>query len=366
MSLQRNRKISLSDINTSLTVTNGNMGIGTTAPSHILDVNGGVRSTNFTTTNALITNVTTGTLSVSSLISVSDTANAPAGAVTGTNVQFSNDGLNYRHQNPPDEFNPTGSYEYRPYYYSSEYFVTALPVDPTPGYYPYSAFYYPTAFKYTGSSSAVINWRVQTPGASAPMFGTYTIYIDILDTDGTTIISTPTSLVYSSGSLVTDTGVQTTTLNQNQYIRFRGVGGMGPNINNFIFTYDLSANVSGLIANSSGITTGSLNATSINCGNINGPIFTTQNTQSTLNRSFDTVYQNTTGKSMFVSVTANVGTMFETIECITDSNSNPTTSVVGGAIYSHSGSFSFVVLSGNYYKVIRSANASIVCWTEWS
>ena len=245
----------------------GNVGICTTVPSHTLDVNGGMCSTNFTTTNALITNVTTATLNVStgittalaqisnlrvsSLISVSDTANAPAEVFAGRKVEFISGGLGYWHQLVPS------GYEGRPYYYSSSYFVTALPVDPTPGYNPYSSFYNPTAFKYTGSSSAVVNWRVQTPGASAPMMGTYTIYVDILDTNGTTIISTPATLVYSSGSLVTDTGIQTTTLNQNQYIRFRG-SGMSATIEDFIFTYDLSTNVSGLIANSSGVTTGSL------------------------------------------------------------------------------------------------------------
>jgi hypothetical protein len=67
--------------------------------------------------------------------------------------------------------------------------------------------------------------------------------------------------VYSSGSLVTDTGIETTTLNQNQYIRFRG-SGTSATIEDFIFTYDLSTNVSGLIASSSGITTGTLKATS--------------------------------------------------------------------------------------------------------
>jgi hypothetical protein len=259
MSLQQNRKVSFSDINKSLSVTNGNTGIGTTAPSHTLDVNGGLRSTNFTTANALISNVTTTTLSVSSLISVSDTANAPAEVFAGRKVEFISGGLGYWHQLVPS------GYEGRPYYYSSSYFVTALPVNPDPNYSPYSSFYNPTAFKYTGSSSAVVNWRVQTPGASAPMFGTYTIYIDILDTDGTTIISTPATLVYSSESLVTDTGIQTTTLNQNQYIRFRAVDGamgMMGTIEDFIFTYDLSTNVSGLIANSSGITTGTLKATS--------------------------------------------------------------------------------------------------------
>ena len=236
-------------------ITSGNINI--TSLATIVNAN----VTTMTAGNARVTNVTTGTLNVSSIISVSDTANAPAGAVTGSNVIFASGGMSYNHQIPPDEYNPNGSTESRPYYYSSDYFVTALPVDPTPGYNPYAYFYNPTAFKYTGSSSATINWRVQTPGANAPMFGTYTIYIDILDTNGTTILSTPATLVYSSGSLVTDTGVQTTTLNSNQYIRFRGDGGMGPSINNFVFTYDLQVNVNSLIANSSGVTVGSLKAT---------------------------------------------------------------------------------------------------------
>ena len=71
MSLQQNRRVSFSDMNRSLTVTNGNTGIGTTAPAHMLDVNGGMRSINFTTTSALITNVTTGTLNASTGITAS-------------------------------------------------------------------------------------------------------------------------------------------------------------------------------------------------------------------------------------------------------------------------------------------------------
>ena len=238
-------------------ITSGNINI--TSLATILNAN----VTTMTAGNARVTNVTTGTLNVSSIISVSDTANTPAGAVTGTNVRFTSGGINYLHQNPPDEYNPNGSTASRPYYYSSDYFVTALPVDPTPGYDPYAYFYNPTAFKYVGSGSTVVNWRVQTPGANAPMFGTYTIYIDILDTNGTTIISTPATLVYSSGSLVTDTGVQTTTLNSNQYIRFRAVDGASGtmSIDNIVFTYDLQVNVNSLVANSSGVTVGSLKAT---------------------------------------------------------------------------------------------------------
>jgi len=291
----------------------GNVGIGTTAPVHLLDVNGGLRSTNFTTTNALITNVTITALNVSANSSgVSETANVPPGAVTGTNVEFMNNGLSYRHQNPPDEFNPNGSYEGRPYYYSSEYFVTALPVDPDPNYSPYHPYYNPTAFKYTGSSSASINWRVQTPGASAGFFGTYTIYVDILDTDGTTIISTPTSLVYSSGLLVTDTGIQTTTLNPNQYIRFRGVGSGMSSIDNFIFTYDLPITVNGLIANSSGVTVGLLTTTALTTGTI---VATTSISSGSVNATNSTV-------TNFVTTTSSTGTSTITTSLLAIGNSN--------------------------------------------
>jgi hypothetical protein len=83
MSLQQNRRISFSDMNKSLTVTNGNTGIGTTAPSHMLDVNGGMRSINFTTTNALITGITTGTLNASTGITA---ASAQLTNINATNV----------------------------------------------------------------------------------------------------------------------------------------------------------------------------------------------------------------------------------------------------------------------------------------
>lgn len=86
MSLQQNRKVSFSDINKSLSVTNGNTGIGTTAPSHTLDVNGGLRSTNFTTTNALITNATTTTLSVTTMTSANARVTTSLMAIGNSNT----------------------------------------------------------------------------------------------------------------------------------------------------------------------------------------------------------------------------------------------------------------------------------------
>jgi hypothetical protein len=90
MSLQQNRRVSFSDMNKSLTITNGNVGIGTTAPAHTLDVNGGMRSINFTTTSALITNVTTGTLNATNVVGNSISAGTLVGTtITGANVSLS-------------------------------------------------------------------------------------------------------------------------------------------------------------------------------------------------------------------------------------------------------------------------------------
>ena len=92
MSLQSNRQISFSDINKNLYVSNGNMSIGTTSPAHTLDINGGVRSTNFTTTNALITNISSGAVNatnstVTNIVATnisSGTLNLSTGLTTGT------------------------------------------------------------------------------------------------------------------------------------------------------------------------------------------------------------------------------------------------------------------------------------------
>ena len=54
MSLPTQYRMSLSDMNQTIRFTNGNAGIGTTSPGHKLDVNGGIRSTNFTSSTALI------------------------------------------------------------------------------------------------------------------------------------------------------------------------------------------------------------------------------------------------------------------------------------------------------------------------
>lgn len=90
-------------------------------------------------------------------------------------------------------------------------------------------------------------------------------------------------------------------------------------------------------------------------------LFTTQNVV-TGSRATNTVYRNTTGRTMSVTVCGRCpGTAAEQV--YTDSFSPPTTVVV------HTGwqymviTFSFMVLNNNYYKL--SPNLEIYFWTEW-
>lgn len=82
-------------------------------------------------------------------------------------------------------------------------------------------------------------------------------------------------------------------------------------------------------------------------------------------RSAGTAYQNTTGKTMFVTVTS-TGNTGNTFEAFTDSSNPPTTSVAKGSIAANSAiaSITFIVLNNNYYK-ITTVGANLTIWTEW-
>lgn len=84
-------------------------------------------------------------------------------------------------------------------------------------------------------------------------------------------------------------------------------------------------------------------------------------------RAIGIVYQNTSGKPMFVTISVAQGPG-QVLEAYTDAATPPTTLV--GNIGNNSnpsqyGSMSFVVLPGNYYKVSGSAS-SITAWMEWT
>ena len=90
----------------------------------------------------------------------------------------------------------------------------------------------------------------------------------------------------------------------------------------------------------------------------------------TSDRSLNTVYQNTSGNTIFVTVSVgNGGSGVGTTTVLTDSSSTPTTVVsqnrnppaaTGGTI-----PVSFMVLNNNYYEV-STDSSPLVAWTEWS
>jgi prepilin-type processing-associated H-X9-DG protein len=97
----------------------------------------------------------------------------------------------------------------------------------------------------------------------------------------------------------------------------------------------------------------------------------------TASRALGTVYQNTTGKAMFVVVTASGTPSSGTpagFAARTDSSSSPGTTVANTTLTASSGgaqtmvgTISFWVLPNNYYQVVQaSGGASLQTWVEWS
>jgi len=85
-----------------------------------------------------------------------------------------------------------------------------------------------------------------------------------------------------------------------------------------------------------------------------------------VSRVLGTSYQNTTGKTMFVVVSA-YSTIAINLIAFSDS-SNPSTTQVAAAeaLANNDTSVSFMVLTGNYYKVTSSTGSNTLSsWTEW-
>jgi hypothetical protein len=90
-------------------------------------------------------------------------------------------------------------------------------------------------------------------------------------------------------------------------------------------------------------------------------------------RALDTVFQNTTGKVMFVAVTVNGGANHAVASAYTDSNATPSTpvglfsySAINNIVASGFGQLFFIVLPGNYYKVTNDLSMSLGYWVEWN
>ena len=78
------------------------------------------------------------------------------------------------------------------------------------------------------------------------------------------------------------------------------------------------------------------------------------------------VYQNTTGKTIFVSAMDIGGVNWHHLQAFSDSNANPTTLVSWGYADGNGCSVSFWVLNNNYYRVVQDTGGDRVqSWIEW-
>lgn len=108
--------------------------------------------------------------------------------------------------------------------------------------------------------------------------------------------------------------------------------------------------------------------TGFTCG-VSASYFSTQHVV-TGSRNFGTVYQNTNGKTMMVTATAGVTSGSVQFEVYTDSNSSPSTNIIGALFNTNVGAMpiTFLVLSGNYYEITAGGGGSTGAnpqWTEW-
>jgi hypothetical protein len=85
-------------------------------------------------------------------------------------------------------------------------------------------------------------------------------------------------------------------------------------------------------------------------------------------RAVGIVYQNTSSKPIFVAVAVAMG-IGSTMQAVSDNNAAPTQQVGYCGNNSNPSEYStlfFIVLPGNYYKLISVAEASFSSWIEWS
>lgn len=82
-------------------------------------------------------------------------------------------------------------------------------------------------------------------------------------------------------------------------------------------------------------------------------------------RALNSIYQNTNQKTMMVTVTNNI-TSGGSVTVYCDSTLNPNTQICVDDTPTTNSPVTFMVLSGNYYKLTTAGTVALVCWTEWS
>lgn len=85
----------------------------------------------------------------------------------------------------------------------------------------------------------------------------------------------------------------------------------------------------------------------------------------TTQRTLGAIYQNITGKTILVTITANISST-SSITIFTDSTLSPTIEVAANNAAATKSPVTFMVLNNNYYTTTTTGTVVLVCWAEWS
>jgi hypothetical protein len=101
------------------------------------------------------------------------------------------------------------------------------------------------------------------------------------------------------------------------------------------------------------------------------PLAITQQTDKTSVNQLNTVYPNTTGKTMFVMACLNLNAKVSVIDAFSDGNNPPTTRVAEVADPANNSGVTlelfFMVLPGNYYEIdVVQGTPTVVSWIEYT
>jgi len=188
--------------------------------------------------------------------------------------------------------------------------------------------------------------------------------------DSTTYVTgTPWTTASTSGNAATATALAASPTNCSAGSAPQGINASGTAQNCTAYTHATSGSAI-LAGNGSGSTSNvtigaGLSFTGGALSNTNG--FTTQNIV-TGSRAIGSVYRNTTGKTMMVTVSFDSASS-SSGTAVTDSSSSPSTVVAYVATASGINvifPMTFLVLNGNYYEIVQNTGTLLLTyWTEW-
>jgi len=230
--------------------------------------------------------------------------------------------------------------------------------------------------------SSVVNGGLDNTNANTSAGYRFYQTVSVLPSAGNTgqvyYLTTDNSLNFDTGSTFIKTiGIGGSSARGN--VIYYGASGLGylvngtsgyPLISNGVGSDPTYASLT-TVATVAGTALSGLSGINSNAGVIpvaNIPVYQPFTTQSVVtgSRALSTPYQNTTGKTMFVTVAITGGSSIGGLTAYSSSINPPTgTTIVASNVLGNNGvsSISFIVLSGNYYEVI--GGIAVSSWTEW-